>query len=109
VGICRPGPAPLRRDKIQYSEPLNATTGGEMERLSLESEGSPAPLLRGLGDDGEEDAATTRRINLKTDLALLPGLSLLYLFNGLDRGNIGNAQTQGDVTDRENRVESQLT
>jgi hypothetical protein len=29
------------------------------------------------------------------DIALLPFLSLLYLFNGLDRSNIGNAETQG--------------
>jgi len=36
-----------------------------------------------------------RRVNLKMDLALLPLLSLLYLFNGLDRGNVGNAETQG--------------
>lgn len=33
------------------------------------------------------------------DLYLLPLLSLLYLFNGLDRGNIGNAQTQGFTHD----------
>lgn len=34
-------------------------------------------------------------INRKLDVALLPLLSLLYLFNGLDRSNVGNAQTQG--------------
>jgi hypothetical protein len=44
------------------------------------------------------DAEMARRVNLKLDLGLLPLLSLLYLFNGLDRGNIGNAQTQGDST-----------
>src|SRR4051812_14840630 len=38
---------------------------------------------------------TGARINRRVDLALLPLLSLLYLFNGLDRSNIGNAQTQG--------------
>jgi MFS family permease len=42
-----------------------------------------------------KDTSQNRRINRKMDLALLPFLSLLYLFNGLDRGNVGNAQTQG--------------
>ncbi|CCC05073.1 hypothetical protein SMACR_07729 [Sordaria macrospora] len=40
-----------------------------------------------------------QRINRKTDLLLLPLLSILYLFNGLDRGNVGNAQTQGFTAD----------
>lgn len=40
-----------------------------------------------------------KRINRKTDFLLLPLLSILYLFNGLDRGNVGNAQTQGFTTD----------
>lgn len=42
-----------------------------------------------------EEQAMNRRINLKMDVAMLPLLSLLYLFNGLDRGNVGNAETQG--------------
>lgn len=37
----------------------------------------------------------SRALNQKLDFALLPLLSLLYLFNGLDRGNVGNAETQG--------------
>lgn len=42
-----------------------------------------------------EDAETRRRVNRKMDFAMLPLLSLVYLFNGLDKGNIGNAETQG--------------
>ncbi|KAH6880502.1 major facilitator superfamily domain-containing protein [Thelonectria olida] len=38
-------------------------------------------------------------VNRKLDIALLPLLSLLYLFNGLDRGNVGNAETQGFTKD----------
>ena len=41
-----------------------------------------------------EEKAMNRRINLKMDVAMLPLLSLCYLFSGLDRGNIGNAETQ---------------
>jgi hypothetical protein len=47
------------------------------------------------GDDGVSHHRIHRRINRKMDLALLPLLSLIYLFNGLDRGNVGNAETQG--------------
>lgn len=43
----------------------------------------------------DEDKAMNRRINRKMDIYLLPFLSLLYLMNGLDRSNVGNAETQG--------------
>lgn len=46
-----------------------------------------------------ETKARNRRLNRKLDVALLPFLSLLYLFNGLDRGNVGNAETQGFTRD----------
>ncbi|KAL5119391.1 hypothetical protein ACEQ8H_002660 [Pleosporales sp. CAS-2024a] len=44
---------------------------------------------------GSREQAMNRQVNLKMDIALLPFLSLLYLFNGFDRSNIGNAETQG--------------
>ncbi|RSL91245.1 hypothetical protein CEP52_014321 [Fusarium oligoseptatum] len=47
----------------------------------------------------EDTAARSKALNQKLDVALLPLLSLLYLFNGLDRGNVGNAETQGFTTD----------
>lgn len=46
-----------------------------------------------------EEDALNRRVNLKMDVAMLPLLSILYLFNGLDRSNVGNAETQGFTTD----------
>lgn len=42
-----------------------------------------------------EEVVLSRRINRKMDVAMLPLMSLLYLFNGLDKGNVGNAETQG--------------
>jgi hypothetical protein len=45
-----------------------------------------------------EEKAFSRALNVKLDVFLLPFLSLLYLFNGLDRGNVGNAQTQGQTS-----------
>lgn len=44
----------------------------------------------------EHQPVCGRGLNRKLDAALLPLLSLLYLFNGLDRANVGNAQTQGE-------------
>ncbi|EUC41303.1 hypothetical protein COCMIDRAFT_8948 [Bipolaris oryzae ATCC 44560] len=41
----------------------------------------------------------SKHVNRKIDIALLPFLSLLYLLNGLDRSNVGNAETQGFTTD----------
>ncbi|PWN53886.1 MFS general substrate transporter [Violaceomyces palustris] len=35
------------------------------------------------------------RVNKKMDIFIVTALSLLYLLNGLDRGNIGNAETGG--------------
>ncbi|KEF51008.1 uncharacterized protein A1O9_12934 [Exophiala aquamarina CBS 119918] len=46
-----------------------------------------------------EEKALSRALNRKLDVWLLPFLSLLYLFNGLDRGNVGNAETQGFTKD----------
>ncbi|KAK3291091.1 uncharacterized protein B0H64DRAFT_420431 [Chaetomium fimeti] len=65
------------------------------DRPGSDSPTSTTPLLELESRSG--DAEMTRRVNRKLDWALLPLLSLLYLFNGLDRGNIGNAQTQGDT------------
>ncbi|KAJ9144212.1 Nicotinamide mononucleotide permease [Pleurostoma richardsiae] len=49
--------------------------------------------------ESKEERARHRRVNRRIDIALLPLLSFLYLFNGLDRGNVGNAQTQGFMND----------
>jgi hypothetical protein len=67
----------------------------EAARASFQSQTSTSPLLP--FEPCRDDAEMKRRVNLKMDLGLLPLLSLLYLFNGLDRSNFGNAQTQGDA------------
>ncbi|KAJ5625310.1 hypothetical protein N7510_001619 [Penicillium lagena] len=52
-------------------------------------------LPEGYFPQTEEEKQLNRSLNRKLDMVLLPALSFLYMFNGLDRGNIGNAQTQG--------------
>jgi hypothetical protein len=46
-------------------------------------------------DMTEAEKALSKRVSRRMDFAILPVLSLLYLFNGLDKGNVGNAETQG--------------
>ena len=41
------------------------------------------------------DPATERRLVWKFDLRILPVLSIMYLFNSLDKSNLGNAKTAG--------------
>ncbi|KAI0108863.1 major facilitator superfamily domain-containing protein [Nemania sp. FL0031] len=41
------------------------------------------------------DAAAERALCRKFDFRLLPILAVMYLFNALDKGNLGNAQTAG--------------
>ncbi|CAJ2510538.1 Uu.00g095070.m01.CDS01 [Anthostomella pinea] len=41
------------------------------------------------------DPAAERALLWKFDLRILPTLALMYLFNGLDKGNLGNAKTAG--------------
>ncbi|KAK4195875.1 putative transporter [Triangularia verruculosa] len=105
-------------DDVRRSD---AIYDNEHDRASFESHGVFSPLLaRPCPVDGRQNDTQNRdrslqvqdsdvtsldnekeaqRINRKIDLYLLPLLSMLYLFNGLDRGNIGNAQTQGFTDD----------
>ncbi|EMR65882.1 putative mfs transporter protein [Eutypa lata UCREL1] len=41
------------------------------------------------------DPVAERKLLWKFDLRILPCLAVMYLFNGLDKGNLGNAKTAG--------------
>ncbi|KAJ9131016.1 Major facilitator superfamily domain, general substrate transporter [Pleurostoma richardsiae] len=45
------------------------------------------------------DPVAERKLLWKFDLRILPILAVMYLFNGLDKGNMGNAKTAGLETD----------
>lgn len=55
----------------------------------------------------EDEKRYNRAVNRKLDLVMLPFLSFLYLFSGLDRGNIGNAETQGKIAREEGSMSGQ--
>jgi hypothetical protein len=68
---------------------------GDLKSIELEpKENVPAGYVERTADE----KAKNRALNLKMDIFLLPMLAFLYLFNGLDRGNVGNAQTQGNYS-----------
>jgi len=46
-----------------------------------------------------EEKHQSRALNRKFDLFVLPFCVLVYLLNGLDRSNLGNAQTNGFTKD----------
>ncbi|KAK1145679.1 hypothetical protein N8T08_003915 [Aspergillus melleus] len=55
------------------------------------------PSAPGVVEDVVEvvDHKAERALCLRFDLRLLPVLAVMYLFNALDKGNLGNAQTDG--------------
>ena len=47
----------------------------------------------------DEEKKQSRALNRKLDLYVLPFTVMIYLLNGLDRSNLGNAQTNGFTKD----------
>ncbi|KAF3036346.1 hypothetical protein E8E12_007562 [Didymella heteroderae] len=67
------------------------------------SRASARTMLENDADDDDEQHTTTARLHtrtlLKLDTLLLPFLALLFLFNSLDKSNIGNAESAHFTTD----------
>lgn len=83
-------------------EPKSAAIMHDEQLEHKENRERPAPkdnLPDGYYPQTEEEKHLSRSLNRKLDLILMPSLSFLYLFNGLDRGNIGNANTQSFAKD----------
>ncbi|KAF2877081.1 major facilitator superfamily domain-containing protein [Massariosphaeria phaeospora] len=53
-----------------------------------------------------EEKKYSRALNRKFDLYILPFCVMIYMFNGLDRSNLGNAQTDGFTKDLGMRPEA---
>lgn len=79
----------IRRQPIR---PFDSTKLGS-EQLRVDED----ECARSITADNLECGVRSRRVNRKIDIALLPFLSTLYLFNGLDRSNVGNVETQGEL------------
>lgn len=72
-------------------------THPELKSLSLEEKGSPASLHSSVSGAVigplTIDPLAERALVWKFDLRLLPVLAVMYLFNSLDKSNLGNAKT----------------
>ncbi|KAL4894463.1 major facilitator superfamily domain-containing protein [Aspergillus ambiguus] len=70
-------------------------------RDSLQDDAKVASSAPGVFDDVVRvvDHKAERRLCRKFDFRLLPVLALMYLFNALDKGNLGNAETDGMTED----------
>lgn len=74
-------------DKSKHVDPTDAISLGE------KAEGLTYSAMRSI------DPVAERRIVWKFDLRVLPLLAVMYLFNSLDKSNMGNAKTAGLVED----------
>ncbi|CAN8104697.1 unnamed protein product [Discula destructiva] len=77
---------------MKYTESLQV----ERDRCNAEKNGVCAGSAQEVHPEkSQEDVAAERRLRLKIDLAIVPLVSLLYLFCFIDRTNIGNAKIAG--------------
>jgi hypothetical protein len=80
-----------QKSDVPHADQLEKPT----DLLPTNDPGENAEVPAGYFPVTVEEKAMSRSLNMKFDIFLLPFMSLLYLFNGLDRGNVGNAETQG--------------
>ncbi|KAJ2556486.1 hypothetical protein EV175_001971 [Coemansia sp. RSA 1933] len=69
------------------------------EEILASETGSDTKGVVVVPQSGPEREAIVRRLLFKLDLRLIPCFTLIFLFNSLDRGNIGNARLAGLETD----------
>ncbi|EWG42509.1 hypothetical protein FVEG_04290 [Fusarium verticillioides 7600] len=90
----------LFQEKNKLLTSISESEAAMSDREALQpNKSSKTPSNHPAAYSVEQNKERSRALNQKLDFALLPLLSLLYLFNGLDRGNVGNAETQGFTTD----------
>ena len=104
---CHISREPLRRpETIQQSTDMTSTSESTKIATGIDHVETSSTKLKGELDhatnvpvghipETAEEKSRNRKLNRKMDVFLLPFLSLLYLFSGLDRSNVGNAETQG--------------
>lgn len=71
---------------------INETKNAKEGMLTSTTDPTPS---RGLSASLSLDPTAERRLVWKFDLRILPILAIMYLFNSLDKSNLGNAKTAG--------------
>ncbi|KAF0327381.1 putative transporter [Colletotrichum sp. SAR11_59] len=79
---------------VENIDNINANMG-----QTISSEFKRPDLEKSHPEEFVYDRAAERKLRLKIDLAIVPTVSLLYLFCFIDRANIGNARIAGFETD----------
>ena len=80
------------RDSVQSAAPHAHTHDGDHADADPKAAGAET-------DAGLPTFERERALVLKFDVRILPILALMYLANALDKGNLGNAKTNGMETD----------
>ncbi|KAF2875449.1 major facilitator superfamily domain-containing protein [Massariosphaeria phaeospora] len=76
-------------------DPELAKNGLEVTASTSSSKDAPAPVALENHTEHLPTFEHEKRLALKFDCRILPMLALMYLFNALDKGNLGNAKTDG--------------
>ncbi|KAL1968168.1 hypothetical protein VTN77DRAFT_2003 [Rasamsonia byssochlamydoides] len=84
---------------IATTTTLQKKSSDDHGSISSHNNGVPSSDIHNGFITSEEERRFNRALNRKLDIVMLPFLSFLYLFSGLDRGNVGNAETEGFTTD----------
>ncbi|KAF9270103.1 MFS general substrate transporter [Marasmius fiardii PR-910] len=80
-------------DRKTNSESIQPATLVDPESLS--NKGDIQEELAKMAEDLAVDPTIQRRLLRKLDWCILPPLTIMYLCNALDKGNVGNAKTDG--------------
>src|SRR5438046_2902707 len=75
--------SPMGEEKIYCDEKVGSPAASEKE------------VQMGMGTVTEIDPKRERALVWKFDIRILPVLAVMYLFNSLDKSNLGNAKTAG--------------
>ncbi|KAK2027032.1 major facilitator superfamily transporter [Colletotrichum zoysiae] len=78
---------------LPTSQPARSIQNGSVEGDGTKSHDYDEDIVQVI------DKAAERRLCKKLDFRILPVLAIMYLFNALDKGNLGNAETDGLSTD----------
>lgn len=84
---------------IKTTTTIHQENTSDGDKGSISSQNNRDTTPNGLPNEEEEERRYNNRnraLNRKLDIFMLPFLSFLYLFSGMDRGNVGNAETEGE-------------
>ncbi len=86
-------------DTASSDEVVSKNEVADVSYAHRSDELSKDPYLHGFVPSTPEERMLNRALNRKLDIFIMGFCALIYIFNGLDRSNIGNAETAGLSSD----------